>query len=614
MILYRLADDPATLRDSSFLQPPRMTAGMRDSVASSSGESILSYADSDSKYPSGVTTPRGLVPYVYDPTTDENDPPDDEDLLHDPDSKEFFTKHGKREFPWRGVLNVTVLCTLILGLLCLFVFYPVLSAYRNSERDKKIEGNLRINGTGQSPVLFQMPELIDPDTPHSARTRIGFDGHEYELVFSDEFNVDGRSFYPGDDPYWEAVDLWYHATGDLEWYDPQQVTTKDGALVITIDSVSQTQPGLTHGSTAPFTTAENHNLEYRSGMVQTWNKFCFTSGYIEVAVTFPGPNEDTQGYWPGAWTMGNLARPGYPATTEGMWPYTYDTCDVGTFPNQTRPDGSGPAAALYSNASRERYNNELSWLSGQRCSACSCPGSDHPGPRHDFGRGSPEIDIFEASRDKSRPPVGGTVSQSAQFAPFTHDYMIINTTTDHWQNFNPPLTRPNAFRGSAVQQSVSGVTRVPSDMFQGSPQKRFVTFGFEYWANPRNRDEGYVWWQVDDQQTHRVGARSVGPDPEEEGGAGIGPRLIPEEPMAIILNLGMSPNWQTIDLSTMIFPGEMLVDYVRVYQRRDAINIGCDPPDYPTKKYIEDHLEAYENPNMTEWRWERPRNRLLDGC
>jgi beta-glucanase (GH16 family) len=50
------------------------------------------------------------------------------------------------------------------------------------------------------------------------------------------------------------------------------------------------------GSTAPFTRAENHDLEYRSGMIQTWNKFCFTSGYIEVSVTFPGPNEDTAGY------------------------------------------------------------------------------------------------------------------------------------------------------------------------------------------------------------------------------------------------------------------------------------------------------------------------------
>jgi beta-glucanase (GH16 family) len=31
-------------------------------------------------------------------------------------------------------------------------------------------------------------------------------------------------------------------------------------------------------------------------MVQTWNKFCFTNGYIEVSVTFPGPDENTAGY------------------------------------------------------------------------------------------------------------------------------------------------------------------------------------------------------------------------------------------------------------------------------------------------------------------------------
>jgi hypothetical protein len=84
--------------------------------------------------------------------------------------------------------------------------------------------------------------------------------------------------------------------------------------------------------------------------------------------------------------MGNLARPGYPATTDGMWPYTYalfifntrvasdlshssyDSCDVGTFPNQTNPDHLGPAAALHSDSSRAQYNYELSWLSGQRLS------------------------------------------------------------------------------------------------------------------------------------------------------------------------------------------------------------------------------------------------------
>jgi beta-glucanase (GH16 family) len=51
--------------------------------------------------------------------------------------------------------------------------------------------------------------LIDPDTPESALTRTGFDGKEYQLVFSDEFNTDGRQFYADMDPYWEAVDLHY---------------------------------------------------------------------------------------------------------------------------------------------------------------------------------------------------------------------------------------------------------------------------------------------------------------------------------------------------------------------------------------------------------------------
>ena len=50
-----------------------------------------------------------------------------------------------------------------------------------------------------------------------------------------------------------------------------------------------------------------------------------------------------------------------------------------------------------------------------------------------------------------------------------------------------------------------------------------------------------------------------------------------------------------IDLSTMVFPAEMLVDYVRVYQRAGETNIGCDPPDYPTADYINRHYEAYSS-------------------
>lgn len=96
-----------------------------------------------------------------------------------------------------------------------------------------------------------MPELIDAATPQEVRSRVGSDGKDYELVFSDEFEQEGRSFYEGDDPFWEAVELWYGQTGDLEWYDPQQITTREGALVITLDSTQTLQPNLTVGS-SPF--------------------------------------------------------------------------------------------------------------------------------------------------------------------------------------------------------------------------------------------------------------------------------------------------------------------------------------------------------------------------
>jgi beta-glucanase (GH16 family) len=59
-----------------------------------------------------------------------------------------------------------------------------------------------------------------------------------------------------------------------------------------------------------------------SGMISTWNKLCFTTGYIEMSVSMPG-TPDAPGLWPAAWTMGNLGRAGYGATTEGTpvpWP------------------------------------------------------------------------------------------------------------------------------------------------------------------------------------------------------------------------------------------------------------------------------------------------------
>lgn len=94
--------------------------------------------------------------------------------------------------------------------------------------------------------------------------------------------------------------------------------------------------------------------------------------------------------------MGNLGRAGYGASLDGVWPYSYDSCDVGTLPNQTL-DGLPEAAAV---TGESAWDGRLSYLPGQRLSRCTCDGESHPGPKHSdgtfVGRAAPEIDIFEA--------------------------------------------------------------------------------------------------------------------------------------------------------------------------------------------------------------------------
>jgi len=135
-------------------------------------------------------------------------------------------------------------------------------------------------------------------------------------------------------------------------------------------------------------------------MLQSWNQMCFKSGLVEASISLPG-NGQTMGFWPGFWAMGNLGRPGYAATTDGTWPYSYhDGCDAGITANQSNPDG-------------------LNMLPGMRLPACSCDGEDHPSAGR--SRTAPEIDALEASVAflESGYQAGiGSASQSFQVAPF----------------------------------------------------------------------------------------------------------------------------------------------------------------------------------------------------
>lgn len=50
-----------------------------------------------------------------------------------------------------------------------------------------------------------------------------------------------------------------------------------------------------------------------------------------------------------------------------------------------------------------------------------------------------------------------------------------------------------------------------------------------------------------------------------------------EEPMYLILNLGMSPAFQTLQFNKLKFPGVLRIDYVRVWQEQGKVDVSCDP-------------------------------------
>ncbi|KAM0754664.1 beta-glucan synthesis-associated [Meredithblackwellia eburnea MCA 4105] len=509
-----------------------------------------------------------------------------DDYLHEPDPElDRYLDKQMSGYGWSNIVNTTALCCLIIVIVGLFGGWPIYnyvikggfpSGYTTDANSGLIPG--------QVPNITGLPGLIDATTPTDAYSRTGFDGNEYHLVFSDEFNTDGRTFWPGDDPWWEAVDLHYWQTKDLEWYDPDAIITKGGNLEITL-------------SEEPI-----NGLNFRSGMLQSWNKFCFTGGYIEVNVSLPG-TPTAQGFWPGAWTQGNLGRAGYGGANDGVWPYSYDACDVGTLPNQTWPNGTDPYAAKHSGSTD--YGGELSWLPGQRMSACTCPqdAAEHPGPNVNVGRGAPEIDIIEAQIDKSG--VIGSASQSIQIAPFDAGYTWLNTTP-YTLTWDTTKSIQNQWHGSVYQESMSINTQTDTTSYEGAG---YSTFGFEY----QTGGDGHITWAMNGTQTWQLNADAMGPNSETQ----ISQRLVSEEPMYIVLNLAISLSFQQPEWGKLTFPGVYRVDYVRVYQTGET-KIGCDPDDHPTSKYIQNHPDLYMNPNITVFsdsNYTYPRNSLsAAGC
>ncbi|KAL4448085.1 hypothetical protein ABPG75_005304 [Micractinium tetrahymenae] len=450
-----------------------------------------------------------------------------------------------------------------------------------------------------------------------------------QLVFSEEFTEDGLAFgAAARNPRWTAESMWYSGTQDIENYQPEQVKTRGGFAVIEMEA--KTSWAL---SQQPDGSVWNVTKNYTSGFLSSWNKFCFTGGYLEASVQLPG-DDYISGLWPAFWLLGNLGRPGYQASIGGKSPQT----DNGIFPYSYNYCGGG-------NSGVERAGA----ISPQNRSACTDPpGFDRTlyGMKPGVGRGAPEIDIMEVKVPPSTDeqtgqpiprglPRGGLpgqhpntfTSMTLQVAP-----LLPNGTTwqDPYNNSTQGPLGPGIFLtkgsgdmythatcwegdfatgmlpqlqqaqkqqgfdnaelqqrlltirpGNLVQDSLAAMATLTSSYFS-----TFHTFGVHW------QPQEFVRWYIDGQLIYEVNKEARRAQANSSGYA-TGPWLIPVEAMAINLNLGMSDAFVPVDLDRLTFPADFKVDYVRLYQAPDAINLGCSPPEYPTAQYIACKRDTY---------------------
>ncbi|CAB9517136.1 Beta-glucan synthesis-associated protein KRE6 [Seminavis robusta] len=434
---------------------------------------------------------------------------------------------------------------------------------------------------------------VDPDTPKAAKAIKALspdDKREYELVFSDEFEQDGRTFHDGTDPRWTAIKKNDYTNLALHFYHDDNAVTTNGVLNITTEFKTNTYKAFNEKTKKYYPDAKH----VQSAMLQGWNKFCYIGGIVEFRAKLPGTAEKG-GLWPAIWMLGNLARATYVGSSDFMWPFSYNQCDP-----------------------KRRRTQEIN----------ACDKIQHYGMSPEFGRGSPEIDIIEAMQGNMKEKLPSThikrpyQSTSLQVAPgleYDRPVLMKRPKEGHWYVGVEYSERNHSdlnpfFYGTTLQHKPKSLS-YQADALSSNTQLNQSHFDSHHlyrmeWEPPAlNGSGGYLKWFTDDEYVFGFHGQSLDFMQTE----------IPTEPMYLILNTAVSSHWGfpqpcpdgckcecyecgNSDCACGLpegycdnFPAHFEIDYVRVYQAKNESKhyLGCSPPHRPTDRWIRGHAERY---------------------
>jgi beta-glucanase (GH16 family) len=452
-----------------------------------------------------------------------------------------------------------------------------------------------------APTSTPSPSLSPTPAPTEFPT---FTPRTFELVFSDEFNTAHRTFEDGSDPRWTAMNKNYYTNDALHYYSPDNVrVNEEGELVIHTEAADTDVVGFDDVN-RKRTHVTKH---FRSAMLQSWNKFCFTGGIIEAEVILPGQS-NVGGLWPAFWLLGNLARHTYVGSSQHIWPWSSVNC--------TQKSGYAQA------------------ISG-------CDRVAHYGLATQLGRGAPEMDIFEVQPGNLhanqgtflKMPVGQPfMSSSFQVAPGRasnrpgpgewpgpgqwYEGLMGGRNTSlnilFYGNYNSFLNDVNPARQDYWSDAISYNRQLNADHFQKPHRYRME------WDVPTESSDGYLNWFLDDELVLAIDGTGIKK-------AGLGSE-ISSEPSYIILNTAVSKQWGFPEQCPATCPCDVFdchstewselcgfsegfcdmllknkapeykVNWIRVYQdpNRPEQKVGCSTPERPTRRWIDAHADMYK--------------------
>ena len=135
-----------------------------------------------------------------------------------------------------------------------------------------------------------------------ANTRLG-KSKEYKLVWSDEFNINGKP----DSNNWQ-YEKGFVRNEELQWYQQENAWCENGLLII--EARKQLQPNNRYEEGSTNWRRNRRNIEYTSASINTSGKKSWQYGRFVMR----GKIDVSAGLWPAWWTLGVNGR--WPANGE----------------------------------------------------------------------------------------------------------------------------------------------------------------------------------------------------------------------------------------------------------------------------------------------------------